>query len=254
MSALYGITQDYGYDPSYPLNKGSHRGIDYGYPWGVPVLVNGVPIGLSGSTGEAYDANGNKGTKAAAHVHVGRWVNGQPTNPGRGNGFEFEPPVSVAAVGSDAVNGNWVKLNAEGAIWVYCHLSEIKVRQGQQLEGGETMPSEKDVRDYFYAFLRTEPSEAQVAYYTKRSWRAFIDDVLLGLRRGYDNQLADLRAALANEQAKPPKEVIKTVEKIVDKPLEVRVEVPVPTPVDEQKVVEGWLSRLWKSLFKKDGK
>ena len=36
-----------------------------------------------------------------------------------------------------------------------------------------------------------------------------------------DQIINELRAALANEQAKPPKEVIKEVEKIVEKPVEV---------------------------------
>ena len=58
-----------------------------------------------------------------------------------------------------------------------------------------------------------------------------------------------LKTALANEQAKPPKEVIKEVEKIVEVPVEVIHEVPVH--VDEQQVVQNWLVRLWNSLFKK---
>lgn len=41
----------------------------------------------------------------------------------------------------------------------------------------------------------------------------------------------DLQAALANEQAKPPIEVIKEV------------------PVDEKQVVEGFFKRIWNSLF-----
>lgn len=60
-------------------------------------------------------------------------------------------------------------------------------------------------------------------------------------------QLADVRQALANEQAKPPKEVIKIVEKIIEKPVEVIVQ----APVDEKQVVVGVLQRFWNSLFKK---
>lgn len=66
-----------------------------------------------------------------------------------------------------------------------------------------------------------------------------------------------LKTALANEQAKPPVEVIKTVEKIVEKPVEVIKKVPVevikevPAQVDEQQVVQNWLVRLWNSLFKR---
>lgn len=53
------------------------------------------------------------------------------------------------------------------------------------------------------------------------------------------SQLPAIRVALANEQNKPPTQVIKEVEKIVE----------VTAPVDERKVVESFLSRLWKSLF-----
>lgn len=60
--------------------------------------------------------------------------------------------------------------------------------------------------------------------------------------------LASVKAALANEQAKPPKEVVKIVEKIVEKPIEVIKEVPVEA--DEKTVVEGWLRRQWERLFK----
>src|SRR3990167_2936103 len=47
------------------------------------------------------------------------------------------------------------------------------------------------------------------------------------IRQARDKQINDLRVALANEQAKPPKEVIKEVEKIVEKIVEVPVEVKV---------------------------
>lgn len=65
----------------------------------------------------------------------------------------------------------------------------------------------------------------------------------------YRQQLADVKQALANELAKPPREVVKTITEIVEKPVEVIKEVPVE--VDEKQVVENWLIRLWNSLFKK---
>lgn len=62
-------------------------------------------------------------------------------------------------------------------------------------------------------------------------------------------QLADIKWALASGQAKPPKEIVKVVEKIVERPVEVIKEVP--APVDEKAVVENWFKRIWNSLFKK---
>lgn len=48
-------------------------------------------------------------------------------------------------------------------------------------------------------------------------------------REANKQKIKDLEVALANEQAKPPKEVIKEVVKIVEKPVEVIKEVPVYT-------------------------
>lgn len=66
-----------------------------------------------------------------------------------------------------------------------------------------------------------------------------------------DKQIAALQVALTNEQNKPPVEVIKTVEKIVEKPVEVIKEVPVNVVADERAVVEGWFAKIWNSLFNK---
>lgn len=48
------------------------------------------------------------------------------------------------------------------------------------------------------------------------------------------NQLAQVQTALANEQAKPPKEVVKEVEKIVEKIVEVPKIVPVEKPFTDE--------------------
>lgn len=66
-----------------------------------------------------------------------------------------------------------------------------------------------------------------------------------------DKQIADLQKALTNEKNKPPVEVIKEVEKIVEVPVEVIKEVPT-AGYDEQEVITNWLARLWNSLFKKE--
>lgn len=71
----------------------------------------------------------------------------------------------------------------------------------------------------------------------------------------YRRQLAEVKAALINEQSKPPKEIVKEVEKIVEKPVEVikihEVIKEVPAQVDEKQVVTNWLKRIWESLFKR---
>jgi hypothetical protein len=60
-----------------------------------------------------------------------------------------------------------------------------------------------------------------------------------------DGIISDLKTALANEQAKPPKEVIKEVEKIVEKP----VEVPVYTHDKETKDNVNKILAMVTSIF-----
>lgn len=128
----YPVTELYGCQPGYPLNQnlcppgqGFHNGIDYGCPVGTPVVVNGVTIGLSGATGAV----------TGPHVHVGRWINGQSTDPGVGNGWKFNSAV-VTEINEDPTNGKYVRVQADGASWVYLHMSNNQlVSVGQVLQG-----------------------------------------------------------------------------------------------------------------------
>lgn len=60
-------------------------------------------------------------------------------------------------------------------------------------------------------------------------------------------QLEEVKQALANEQAKPPVEIIKEVEKIVEKPVEVIKEVPVV--VGEDEAVRSFFGRIIDKLI-----
>jgi hypothetical protein len=134
MDGQFPVTEDYGCQPGYPLNQnicppgqGFHRGVDYGYPEGTPVIVNGVQIGLSGSTGEV----------TGAHLHIGHWVNGKDVNPNR-QGSHVNGGYVVRLVYNDPVNGNYVHIqDADGSYWVYLHLSRIDVQVNQVLNGDD---------------------------------------------------------------------------------------------------------------------
>lgn len=125
----YPVTTPYGQVADYPLNNGFHNGIDYGYPMNTPVVVNGVTIGFSNNTGAS----------TGPHLHVGKYINGQVQDPGTGNGFHFSSAV-VFDTGSDATNGNFVRITGDGALWNYLHLASTSVIKGQQLKG-EDMPT-----------------------------------------------------------------------------------------------------------------
>lgn len=124
-ASTYPITTPYGYVAGYPLNNGFHKGVDRAAPLGTPVIVNDVVIGLVGSTGAS---TGN-------HLHIGRFVGGQVTNPGA-QGFSLKQPATVFSTGYDATNGNYVKVtDGDGVLWVYLHLQKFLVTKGQKLEG-----------------------------------------------------------------------------------------------------------------------
>lgn len=140
----YAVTTPYGQVAGYPLNGGFHMGIDYGAPEGTPVVVNGVVIGLSGATGYA----------TGAHLHVGRWVGGTVTNPGVGGGFHFNSAkVTEIHTVNDGANGKYVRIQGDGASWVYLHLSQVKVSVGQVLQGGEEVIPDQD--NYFARYSKT---------------------------------------------------------------------------------------------------
>ena len=134
-ASTYPITTDFGYIPGYPLNNGYHRGQDRAMPNSTPVIVNGVTLGLSNNTGAS----------TGPHLHIGKFVNGTAVNP-LGQGFTFAA-ASVLDTGYDSSNGNYVRLNADGAVWVYLHLQSIMVIKGQQLEGSNVQDQINDLND-----------------------------------------------------------------------------------------------------------
>lgn len=123
VASQYPVTFPYGVKsaPYGTLTNPYHRGDDRAMSIGTPVLVNGVQIGLSG----------NSGWVTGPHLHVGRFVSGKDTNP-KGGGFSFAS-AKVTQLGSDSINGNYVRIQADGASWVYLHLSKQTCKVGQVL-------------------------------------------------------------------------------------------------------------------------
>lgn len=110
---------DYPYGtPEHPY----HRGVDRWMPVGTPVIVNGVQIGLSGMTGWV----------TGPHLHIGRFIGAADTDPGEG-GFSFTD-AQVTELNEDDTNGKYVRVQADGASWVYLHLSQQTASVGQILK------------------------------------------------------------------------------------------------------------------------
>lgn len=163
-ASKYTVTTLYGWIQGYPLHTsptdtaippkeranykagyGFHTGVDYGCPVQTPVMVNGEVIGVSGMTGAV----------TGAHLHVSRYYEGYCTAIKPGDGFNVSGAV-VFDYGFDNTNGNFVRIqDADGSLWVYCHLNSSRVTKGQSLKGGNmpTLATKDQVDSLAHAYL-----------------------------------------------------------------------------------------------------
>jgi murein DD-endopeptidase MepM/ murein hydrolase activator NlpD len=137
ITTKYGWVKDYPlhtskYDPIVPLYQrakypgkgyGFHTGVDRAMPTGTPIYLNNLLIGLSGSTGAS----------TGPHLHIGRFLLGVCTDPGK-RGFSYPLHGIVVNTGYDSSNGNYVRVRSysSGAIFVYLHLSKVYAKAGQR--------------------------------------------------------------------------------------------------------------------------
>jgi len=137
--------------------------------------------------------------------------------------------------------------------WSGC-VGWIRPKQATVTGGQEVFNTIEEVKEAYLQMRGVIGTDAEMRGWIGQSKQRWIQmskaetDGLRAERDAYRNQLASVQQALANEQAKPPKEVVKTVEKIVtiEVPTEVRIEVPVP--YDEKTVVTGFFKKLLAKL------
>lgn len=202
----YGATDgDYYYTPTASHPKGAnwignyHRGDDRAMPTGTPVLVNGVKIGLSGS------GNGRYG----AHLHVGKFVGGSDRNP-NGGGFSLEGATVIAVVdnyGSDPVNAKYVRIQeSSGAQWVYLHMSEVSVKVGQVLQGGNVNVTPDlnggDMTNVWGIFDGHNPTKADTDHWLtdqRGNWKLLVYEKLMPQMSQAKSRIKELEAQLASK-------------------------------------------------------
>lgn len=258
----YGRT-DWPYSPSQP-----HRGNDRPCPEGTPIVIGGTTIGLTGNTGWS--------TGPHLHIQAGwdMWCQ-KTTDP---TPYEFQPGTVVQA-GTASQWGNYVIVETPQAFVCYAHLSAIYVSIGQVLNGVTPAPATgggstvDTIKSMYWRLLGRQADQDGINHYSNevaRSGWEFVYNDLKGSNEGQrdwdwrnpdrvrsletgiidrDRKIAELQSALTNAENKPPVEIIKEVEKIIEKPVEVVKTVEVIKEADEKAVVENWLVRLWNSLF-----
>lgn len=102
--------------------------------------------------------------------------------------------------------------------------------------GAEMFNTDAEVKEAYLLLRGNEGSAGERAGWIGQSKQAFFR-VAKPEADSTRQQLADVRQALANEQAKPAKEIIKEVITIVDRPIEVIKEIPVEVIKEVEKPV-----------------
>lgn len=222
----YAVSFPYG-ATSAPYSASSpHRGNDRACPSGTPVIVGDTTIGWTGMTGWA--------TGPHLHTQAGTDLYCQNTfNPG---GLEFQPGA-VAAKGWATQWGNYVIVKTSGGYICYAHLQQTNVNVGQVINGSITGGTTVEtIKSMYWRLLGREADQSGIDTYSfaasQKGWEFVYNDLKNSPegQRDWDRrnpsrvasleqQLAAVQVALANEQAKPPREIIKEVEKIVEVPV-----------------------------------
>lgn len=240
----YGVTFGYGeYDGVYYTASRPHRGNDRPTPTGTAIVIGTTTIGYTGATGMVSGPH--------LHTQAGTDVNCQNTvNPGS---IEFQPGT-VVRTGTASQWGNYIIIQVGSLFICYAHLSKISVSVNQVINGSVTGGNSVDtIKSMYWRLLGREADAGGIQHHTANASSKGWDFVYNDLKNSTEGQndwarrnpdrvyqlevqnaqkdsaIAQLQAALANEQSKPPKEVVKEVEKIVTQTVEVIKEVPIYT-------------------------
>lgn len=114
----------------------------------------------------------------------------------------------------------------------------------------QRLTNKNHLKVLFKQFVNRTPTENEYKDYLER--HGTLDYALNKLHPARTDlgkvlkQLDEVKKALANEKAKPPKEVIKEVEKIVEKP------VYIDRPIGEEEAVRGFFQRLLDLVFRRE--
>lgn len=195
-----------------------HRGLDIAAPLGTPIRVNGVVIGLVGSTGFS---TGN-------HTHVQKVSKNYVVNPGSVSDVVNLPtPCHVIEINTNPTNRNgmFVRIkDGKGNVFTYMHLSKISVAEGRLYK--DDMYKNKNSEQWY------KEANAWHAKYEKLNEGAIAKD------KGQEQKIAELTTTIKNMQVQ-----IDELKRLAPTPL------PVAQNIDPQPK-----AGFWQALAKLFGK
>lgn|SRR3990167_1252250 len=231
---LYPLTQGYGNKDSI-YRKGYHTGADYGCSFGSPIYapadgqmtwVPGYNGGFGNTIKITHNTLGNKRMQTWL-CHVSDMVGG--------NRYVKEGELVGHSGGVKSIQGDGAGLTFGAHLhWQVVldgnydlDINPVEVLNAAYVaaETGGFMQPMTEAREaqLYREFLGREKEFAGASGRSEQQFFYAAAPELAGTRQ----QLADVRTALLNEQAKPPKEIIKEVQVIVEKPVEIIKEVKV---------------------------
>jgi hypothetical protein len=197
LSLPYGSTEPPYGTTDFPV----HRGDDYACPENTPLVVSGVEIGRSGSTGMAD----------GPHCHVQEW-NGNVYNTRKPQNA-FKPGV-VVHVSKDPSQqwGMYITVrNEDGWNTTYCHLSKVTARDGDILKGEDMLTKEQIITIHKLIYTNREPGPGLVEGWVGKP----LDDFLQAMRdktwTDWVQHVADLEAGVSASDATKKLEQIKKI-------------------------------------------
>jgi len=134
-ASKYPVTYKFGYSKAY---GGYHTGEDRPTPYGTPLVINGVKVGETGNSGYVLPAPTKQNPKNGSHLHISKLIYGALVDPSNG-GFSFKSAV-VTQISVDGRNGRFIRVQGDGADYVYCHLSKVTCKVGQKLRVKAPLP------------------------------------------------------------------------------------------------------------------
>ena len=257
VNSPYSINTEFGVPDSYS-RFGCHTGVDYGVPLNRPIYAP-----TSGQLENIASPTGGNMVVIKANGLTHRLMHNNSFS--RGNGWVNEGD-QVALAGttglSTGVHSHW-DINKEGTYPTSFAsfippadflAGKYNVVTPPVAGGSDMFSTDQEVIEAYLMLRGVRPTSAEVQSWLGQPKQRFFQ-VGKAEADSVRKQLADVKAALTNLQNQPAKEVIKIVEKIVEKPVEVikiqEIIKEVPAQVDEKAVVTNWFKKIWNSLFQK---